>query len=70
MQNSNSIKKPLEWLDVEAVEATTIVEVTIIVEVTVVAIKVAANIEAAIKEAAVVVVEVRILIFTVIQYTP
>lgn len=58
MQNSNSIKKPLEWLDVEAVEATTIEEVTIIVEATAAAIKVAANIGAATKEAAVVVVEV------------
>merc|ERR1712062_752798 len=48
MQNSNSIKRPLEWLDAEAVEATTIAEVTIIVEVT----------AAATKEAAVVVVEV------------
>merc|ERR1712142_1326435 len=47
MQNSNSIKKPLEWL---AVEATTIEEVTIIVEATAAAIKVAANIGAATKE--------------------
>merc|ERR1712156_1106925 len=58
MQNSNSIKRPLEWLDVEAEEAITIAEVTIIVVVTEEAIKVAANIGAAIKEAAVVVVEV------------
>merc|ERR1712200_208355 len=57
-QNSNSIKRPLEWLDAEAVEAITIAEVTIIVEVTEEAIKVAANIGAAIKGAAVVVVEV------------
>ena len=64
MQNSNSIKRPLEWLDVEAEEATTIAEVTIIVEVIVEAIKVAANIGAAIKEAAVVVAEVRNLIST------
>lgn len=58
MQNSNSIKRPLEWLDAEAVEAITIAEVTIIVVVTAAAIKVAANIGAATKEAAVVVVEV------------
>merc|ERR1711988_1829761 len=58
MQNSNSIKRPLEWLDAEAVEVTTIAEVTIIVEATEEAIKVAANIGAAIKEATVVVVEV------------
>ena len=63
MQNSNSIKRPLEWLDVEAEEATTIAEVTIIVEVTAEAIKVVANIGAATKEAAVVVVEVRQTIF-------
>merc|ERR1712039_525947 len=58
MQNSNSIKRPLEWLDVEVVEDITIAEVTIIVVVTEEAIKVAANIGAVIKEAAVVVVEV------------
>merc|ERR1712053_43159 len=67
MQNLNSIKRPLEWLDAEAVEATTIAEVTIIVEVTAVAIKVAANIGAATKEAAVAVVVVTAGAVTIIQ---
>merc|ERR1712156_299634 len=67
MQNSNSIKRPLEWLDVEAEEAITIAEVTIIVAVTEEAIKVAANIGAATKEAVMAVVVVTAGAVTIIQ---